>query len=168
MEKLSEVAYKEYRNYITSNKPEYFHNLDNHLSYDETYKCIDVMSFEEIKLEREFKETLNIVNHIFYNTKVFKVFFAIMEGPKFIAPHKNKENNLFYRLQLGIKVDERDDGTLTVRKQQFKWRQNQVVIFDTTKTHCVYKSENYERILLVIDFDRTNIPSELESCFKMI
>lgn len=169
MEPLFRTALLEYNTYCEKSQLDYFHNIDHDLSKDDTYKCILVKSFDEgVILNDHFQNTIKCVNDIFKENYTFQIFFAIMEGAKFMAPHKNKDNNTFYRFQLGLQVDEDDDGTLTVRRKQYKWKEKESVVFDTTKTHCVYKSKDYTRVLLVVDFDKTQIPTLLDKSVFMI
>lgn len=169
MDSLFENALLEYNIYCEVSNFDYFHDLDSDLSHDSTYKCILVKSFDEgTILQEHFENTIRCIHDIFEEEYTFQVFFAVMEGPKFMAPHKNKENNTFYRFQMGIDVNEDDDGTLTVGNKQCKWKEKESVVFDTTKLHCVYKSKDYKRVLLVVDFDKTRIPTLLEKSIFMI
>jgi aspartyl/asparaginyl beta-hydroxylase (cupin superfamily) len=123
---------------------EFFHNLDSDFVYDENYLCIDVL-----ENKKHFSNTLNILQN--YITNIDKCFFAIINGPKFIASHKNNTCDETTRTHYGIIVHKNDDGVLNVEKEKYKWVQNESFSFDTKKTHSVYKSKHYKRVILVVD-----------------
>lgn len=156
MNKLIEFAKEEYTNYIKCHSLAKFHEIDHEFSIDDNYECLPLN-------ENDFPNTSLHIHKIFGN--VFKAYFAVIHGAKFLAPHRNKEKFDFYRCHIGIIVHEDDDGVLNVGKKQIKWKQNQYFVFDTTKTHSLYKSKHYTRVVLSIDFDKQKIPEELKCSF---
>ena len=88
-----------------------------------------------------------------------------MFGPKFIAPHKNKDTDVTtLRYQLGVIVHEQCDGTLKSKSKRHKWRYGKSVVFDTASVH---KTSDYQRTVLVVDFDPTFIEDgDVQSALK--
>ena len=122
-----------------------FHNVDSDFLPDVNYRCIDINKYMAY-----FQETQKIVAKL--HTNVHQCFFAIINGSKFVAPHRNKDkhdNSL--RTHYGIIVHENDDGILNVGKKQFKWKENKCFTFDTKQLHSVYKSKHYKRVILIVD-----------------
>ena len=122
-----------------------FHDLDHEFLPDANYTCVDVLQHNE-----KFAHTLNIVEK--YHNNVQQCYFATINGPKFVAPHKNKDvsdNNL--RTHYGIIVHPKDDGVLNVGRKKYIWKENESFTFDTKQLHNVYKSMHYKRVVLIVD-----------------
>ena len=122
-----------------------FHDRDHDFLPDPNYTCIDVLQHNE-----KFVETLAILMQ--YHDKIQQCYFATINGPKFVAPHKNKDihdNNL--RTHYGIIVHPKDDGVLNVGRKKYIWKENESFIFDTKQLHNVYKSMHYKRVVLIVD-----------------
>jgi len=84
---------------------------------------------------------------------VHQCFFAIINGAKFVAPHRNKENSAkSFRTHYGIIVHANDDGILNVGSESHKWKENGSCTFDTKQLHNVYKSKHYKRVILIVDY----------------
>ena len=128
-----------------ANDGEEFNTIDDDFIPDINYTCVDVLIYKS-----HFVNTLSIVEK--YHDSPSQIFFATINGPKFIAPHRNKnktDNSI--RTHYGIIVHKNDDGVLNVGKTQYKWIQDQSFSFDTKKLHGVYKSKSYKRVILIVD-----------------
>ena len=137
------VIREEFNNFPSSGVE--FHHVDSDFLPDPNYRCIDLL-----KHEAYFPQSLEILrkNH----SKLVQCFFAVLVGPKFVAPHKNKDkNDTNLRTHYGIIVHSKDDGVLNVGKKQYKWKENESFSFDTKKLHNVYKSKHYKRVILIVD-----------------
>ena len=134
---------KEFLNFPTNGIE--FHILDPDFLPDSNYRSINILeSFEY------FPETIRIIHTLHKNAH--QCFFAIIDGPKFVAPHKNKDkHNNSLRTHYGIIVHPQDDGVLNVGKMRYLWKQNETFTFDTKQLHSVYKSKNYKRVVLIVD-----------------
>lgn len=127
-----------------TNDGEEFNTIDNDFIPDKHYTCVNVLVYKS-----HFVNTLGIVEK--YHDRPSQIFFATINGPKFIAPHRNKNKTNDVRTHYGIIVHKNDDGVLNVGKIQYKWTQDQSFSFDTKKLHGVYKSESYKRVILIVD-----------------
>ena len=122
-----------------------FNHIDHDFLPDSNYTCIDVLQHHE-----KFAQTLQIVKQ--YHDNIQQCYFATINGPKFVAPHKNtniQDNNL--RTHYGIIVHPKDDGVLNVGRKKYVWKENECFKFDTKQLHNVYKSMHYKRVVLIVD-----------------
>lgn len=143
------VIRKEFVNYPEEQVP--FHSIDDDFAVDDTYTCIMVCDFGT--WNKHFCNTRRILEDKF-KSSIVQAFFATVNGPKFMAPHKNNERFDCLRCHIGIIVDNEDDGVLQVGDTKYVWRQGEYFVFDTNKRHSVYKSTEYQRTVLVVDFKR--------------
>ena len=148
-----ESIVEEFKNCKTDGIP--MHLVDSEFMEDETYRYIKL--YEEgcwsDEANKLFPETKEYIKHKF-GDRCRQAFFVTMCGPKFMAPHKNEDNTTnVMRYHLGIVVHEECDGVLNVDDTQHKWKVGESFIFDTRQTHSVYKSSDYQRTILVVDFE---------------
>ncbi len=132
---------------------EYFHDVDDEFSHDSTYKCVMLIQNEKYsKHASKFTKTCAEILKTFRSTTVFQAFFSIMDGPKFMAPHKNEGHDESLRYVLGVHISPHDDGVLRYHGADVRFTQDEWFIFDTCQLHGVHKTEEYRRVVLMIDF----------------
>ena len=132
---------------------EYFHDIDGDFPQDPTYKCVMLIQDEKhTKHAPKFTKTCAEILKNFRHTTVFQAFFSIMDGPKFMAPHKNEEADESLRYVLGVHISPHDDGVLRYRGADRLFVQDEWFIFDTCQLHSVRKTQDYQRVVLMIDF----------------
>lgn len=148
-----DVVYQEHKNaeHIVH---KYCHNVDPSLAVDKTYTC--VMLFDASgnwsKESDMYPNTVKEIRAVF-GKHLFQAFLVTMIGPKFMAPHRNTDTNGYLRYHLGVDVHQQCDSQLKTQGRVHKWAQGKWFVFDTTKTHSVYKSSDYKRTILAVDFD---------------
>ena len=129
-------------------------SVDPEFLEDDTYTCIQLYNYDGwfCQANDAFPLTCKFLKDKF-GTSIRQAFFATMHGPKFLAPHRNTDTeSKSLRYHLGVDVHKDCDGVLKVGKQVYKWEEGVDFVFDTKKTHSVYKSSDYRRTILVVDF----------------
>ena len=146
------------------------HSVYSDMMTDDSYTCIRLYDNEHgwhDKVDILFPETRNFIDKKF-GKALRQSFFATMFGPKFIAPHRNEDTDVTtLRYQLGVIVHEQCDGTLKSKSKRHKWQYGKSVVFDTASVHSVHKTSDYQRTVLVVDFDPTFIEDDdVQSALK--
>lgn len=133
-----------------SNK-QYFHDIDPGFMKDSTYKCIYLYKDNTWRNTDIYKITIKELKKTFKH-KIVQSFFSIMNGSKFIAPHKNKcKDDQSVRYHFGIIVHNNENAYLKVKQKKYYWKENEWFVFNTHDIHSVYKPKPYKRVLLIVD-----------------
>ena len=108
------------------------HSVYSDMMIDNSYTCIQLYDDSHgwnDNVDTLFPKTRHFIEKKFHKA-LRQSFFATMFGPKFIAPHRNKDSNVTtLRYQLGVIVHESCDGTLKTKSQCHKWQYGKSVVF---------------------------------------
>lgn len=145
------IIKKEFLNHTLQEKN--FHDVDPDFTFDKKYKTIQLKMNGKWKHTKQFKYTKQFILQKFQDDKILQVFFNVLNGPKFIAPHINENKyDTSLRYNYCVIVHNKEDGFLRVKNKNIYWKENKEFIFDTKQLHSVKKKSNYKRVLLIVDY----------------
>lgn len=133
--------------------------IDEEFMEDDTYTCVHLYrdgewSYDAVK---HYPETRRFIKEGFGDA-FRQAFFSTMRGPKFMAPHRNENrSSTLMRYHLGVVVDKKCDGVLKVGERQHRWEVRKGFVFDPKEMHSVYKTSDYERTVLIVDYEPDKI-----------
>ena len=111
-----------------------------------------------------FYRTIDILKSL--NLKIPTIGFSILNKKTKILPHTNAAANMnntamvlntdILRCHLCLKTN--DNCGLTVGGETRHWEEGNIIIFDDSYEHSAYNDGDSERVVLLFDFDKNNLP----------
>ena len=79
--------------------------------------------------------------------------FSILRGNTQIAPHTGFTKKVL-RCHLSLKIP--DACAIIVGGKEWTWQEGKCFVFDDTVWHSAYNNSNQDRVVLLLDFEKTN------------
>lgn len=173
LEKQYKIIYKELKNYQSkinyakTNHEEWLPPRDsNGEAYGPEWKTMGLQDRGKWDNERIefFPKTKKILTSL--NVPSCEVFFA-RQGPNSgIKPHTDK-NNFIITCHIGLDVPE-NECWIKVGNEEYKWKNGQGVVFDTSIEHSTQNISNKDRYVLLIRFWHPQLTLEERDAFNYI
>ena len=173
LEKQYKIIYKELKNYQSKinyakiNHEEWLPPRDtNGEAYGPEWKTMGLQDrgkWDDERIEF-FPKTKKILTSL--NVPSCEVFFA-RQGPNSgIKPHTDK-NNFIITCHIGLDVPE-NECWIKVGNEEYKWKNGEGVVFDTSIEHSTKNISNKDRYVLLIRFWHPQLTLEERDAFNYI
>ena len=123
------------------------------ISNDDKWKMF-FLKAGKIRFDRnclEFPETMKILDA---EKNIVSAYFSVIGPKKMLMPHEGPWCGVL-RMHLGIKVPTDGKGcSLLVNKEEYRWKEGEVVVFDDTYEHFAVNMTDNTRVVLFLDYMR--------------
>jgi len=124
-----------------------------YISNDDKWKMFFLKS-NNIRFEKnceQFPETMKAVDS---DPSIVSAYFSILDSNKMLVPHEGPWSGVL-RMHLGVDIPTDGEGcTLSVRGEQYQWKDGEVVVFDDTYEHFAINLTDHPRVVLFMDYMR--------------
>ena len=124
-----------------------------YISNDDKWKMFFLKS-NNIRFKRnceQFPETMKAVDS---DPSIVSAYFSILDSNKMLVPHEGPWSGGL-RMHLGVDIPTDGKGcTLSVRGEQYQWKDGEVVVFDDTYEHFAINLTDHPRVVLFMDYMR--------------